>query len=83
MLVATNAEPAVLAASKRFDPLITELVERGPAASQQELVERTGLSKSEISKQKKDNAHLLDVARNGRCYRLALREDWQAIAAAG
>lgn len=53
-------------------PLIRELRENGPAASQDELAVRMGLSKGEISKTVDELRSHLTVQRLGRCHRVAV-----------
>lgn len=53
-------------------PLIDELRRGGPAASQDELARRMGLSKGEVSKTVSELANRLTIERDGRCNRIAL-----------
>lgn len=53
-------------------PLIRELRTNGPAASQDELAVRMGLSKGEISKTVDELRSMLAVERHGRCHRVAV-----------
>lgn len=53
-------------------PLIAELQRGGPAASQDELARRLGVSKGEVSKTVSELGNRLSIERHGRCNRIAL-----------
>lgn len=61
-----------LLVARNEHPLIEELKRGGPANSQDELAQRLGLSKGEVSKTVSELANRLKIQRAGRCNRIAL-----------
>lgn len=67
-----GGRPMLVPPSTPQHPLIAELHRGGPAASQDELARRLGVSKGEVSKTVSELGNHLSIERHGRCNRIAL-----------